>query len=60
MKEKECRRRPQNNPCEEEVVHMNSMPFGNDLTDDELDEYIENARCEYYNEWWKYVEEDAE
>ena len=30
------------------------------MSDAELDEYIENARREFHNEWWKYIDEDAE
>jgi hypothetical protein len=30
------------------------------MTDDELDEYIESARREFHNDWWKYLDECAE
>ena len=57
---KENERHLHNNHDEKENTREYCTSFCNDMTDDELDEYIEKARCEYYNEWWKYIEEDAE
>ena len=31
-----------------------------EMTDSELDEYIENARREYRNDWWRYTDEDTD
>ena len=60
MNEKECEKCLHNKLCKETEPCKYYTPFDNDMTDDELDEYIENARREFHNDWWKYLDECAE
>lgn len=43
--------------CESQTVCTHYTPTDDEMTTTELDEYIENDRREFHNEWWKYMAE---
>ena len=46
--------------CRQKHVCPHYTPSDEKMMDAELDEYIENARKEYRNEWQKYINECVE
>lgn len=46
--------------CESKTVCKHYTPANDETDDIELEEYIENNRREFHDEWWRYIDEDAE
>lgn len=46
--------------CDHKEVCKYHTPADDEMIDVELEKYIENTRREYRNDWWQYINEDAE
>lgn len=60
MNDKDCKTCLYDDICKSKTACKHYTPTDDEMSDAELEEYIENARREFHNEWWKYIDEDAE
>ena len=60
MNDKDCKNCLYDDICKSKTACKHYTPSDVEMSDAELDEYIESTRREFHNEWWKYIDEDAE
>lgn len=57
MNDTNCKKCLFNDVCNERIPCEHYTQAGDDMTEDELEKYIEDTRLEFRKDWWRYIDD---